>query len=70
MSNSRWYAFKLWLARTVERLLPDMVRRQVLYTLEYRFYTHTTSKPGGLIEANHPWGITYEQLYHELRDTP
>ena len=65
MSNSRWYAFKMWLVHFVEGLLPESVRRSVLYTLHDRAYTRLLKKHG---EERDPWTIDYEDLYNELRD--
>ncbi len=67
MSNSWTYRFKLWVFSIIERALPDGVRRQVLYALEYRAFERRGSIESRLT-PEWPWDISYKELYEGLRD--
>ena len=62
MSNSKWYAFKLWFFQLWTKLTPEGVKRQILYELNDRVNMK-------LHEDNRDfWKITTEEMYLELRD--
>ena len=61
MSNSKWDSFKSWLAAKVAEMLPESVKRFVLYDLHER----ASIKKG---EDHDFWDVTFQELYDELRD--
>jgi hypothetical protein len=63
MTNSKWYAFKMWLSDWVARHLPETIKRHVLYILADRV---TEKLPDH--EHSDLWGINFEQLYKTLGD--
>jgi hypothetical protein len=62
MTDSKWYAFKCWLACKIAGLLPESVKRFVLYELGDRVAEQEPELAGN------PWAMSYEQLYMTLRD--
>lgn len=66
MSNSKWYAFKCWLAAKVAKCLPDGVRRFVLYELQERALA-VPSKDKPPIRGG-DWEVTFHQMYLQLKD--
>lgn len=56
MTDSKWFAFKYWLSAKIAELLPDSVKRFVLYELSAR------------TKQENEWTITFEQMYETLKD--
>lgn len=54
--ESKWDEFKGWLVRKIAQLLPDSVKRHVLYELADR------------TKLADFWNIRLEQMYDTLRD--
>lgn len=64
MSNSKWFAFKCWLSAYISRLLPDSVKRFVLYDLQERVIQRAPQ----YYRDKNAWNITFEALYETLED--
>lgn len=65
MNNTPRYRFHLWLMNLIASLIPEGARRQVLYDLRERVADRKNERDG--VEVNY-WGVTFEELYAELRD--
>lgn len=61
MSNSKWYAFKLRVFSWIASILPEGVRRQVLYDLRERVVVPDAKR-------DDYWDVTFLQVYETLRD--
>ena len=69
MSNRKWDRFCLWIARTIAEILPESVKRQVLYELIERAahrYSYERSSAGA-VEFDYET-LTIDELCRELRD--
>lgn len=65
MNNTIRYRLYLWLMNLIAELIPEGARRQVLYELRERV---SVKKNEHLLEDVNYWGVTFEELYNELRD--
>lgn len=56
MSNSKWFAFKCWFFAKFASLLPEPVKRFVLYELADR------------VGSPNEWTTTFAEMYKTLKD--
>ena len=62
MSSRLRDRFFLWIANLIGSILPESIRRVVLYDLADRVMLKMPE------EIRDEWSITFEQMYSELRD--
>lgn len=64
---SRWERLKLWMCCTVAHMLPDGVKRAVLYTLAFRVEDKEKAH-GTFSTPDRVWAITFQEMYNALED--